>query len=225
MPNQLHMRISKIGGNMLNGITVNAPNNRRIKLTVYPGHYVTSHAHVDMYISMTEIRTDATMASEAAGELADRLRYSRIDTIVCLECTQNIGAFLAKELMDGAHSVNSGSMIHVITPEINSNNQLSFNSEIQQYVTGKEVALLMSTVSTGRSLARAAECIDYYGGKLVGIASIFSAIDSSGSLPIHSIFKRTDLNEYNSYKSNECPLCSRGRKLDGLINAGGCTVL
>lgn len=210
---------------MLNGIILNAPNNRRIKLTVYPGHYATSHAHVDKYISMTEIRTDTAMAEEAAKALADRLRYSKIDTIVCLECTQTIGAFLAKELMDGAHSINSGNAIHVITPEINSNNQLSFNSEIQLHVTGKDVALLMSTVSTGRSLARAAECIEYYGGRIIGIASIFSAIDSSQELPIHAIFKREDLSEYNNYKSNECPLCKRGRKLDGFINAGGCTVL
>ncbi len=210
---------------MLNGTNVNSPINRRIKLTIYQGHYATSHAHVDTYISMTEIRTDAAMAKEAADELANRLRYTKIDTIVCLECTQIIGAFLSRELMMGTRSVNSGAAIHVVTPEINSNNQLSFNSEMQKYVTGKNVALLMSTVSTGSSLARAGLCLEYYGCNLVGIASIFSAIEKSGSLPIHTIFHRKDLNEYNSYKSNECPLCKRGRKLDGLINAGGCTVL
>ena len=116
-------------------------------------------------------------------------------------------------------------MIHVVTPEINSNNQLTFNSELQKYITGKNIALLMSTVSTGRSLARAGECIEYYGGKLVGIASIFSAVETSGDFPIHTIFKKGDLAAYNHYTSNECPLCQRGRKLDGLINAGGCTKL
>ena len=210
---------------MLNGSTVNAPTNHRIKLTIYPGHYATSHANVDTYISMTEIRCDAAMASEVASELANKLRYTNIDTIVCLECTQMIGSFLAKELMDGARSVNSRSVIHVVTPEINSNNQLTFNSELQKYITGKNIALLMSTVSTGRSLARAGECIEYYGGKLVGIASIFSAVEASGDFPIHTIFKKGDLAAYNHYTSNECPLCQRGRKLDGLINAGGCTKL
>lgn len=210
---------------MLTSTTVASPINRRIKLTIYPGHYATSHAHVDNYISMTELRSDAAMAHEAAAEIANKFRYIKVDTIVCLECTQLIGAFLAKELMDSRRSVNAGSVVHVVTPEINSNNQLSFNSELQEYITGHNVALLMSTVSTGRSLARAGECISYYGGHLVGIGAIFSAIRASGRLPIHCIFKKEDLHEYNSYQSDECPFCKQGRKLDGVINTVGCTRL
>ena len=110
-----------------------------------------------------------------------------------------------------------------ITPGINSNNQLVFSSDMQQYVTNRNILLLMSTVSTGRSLARAAECIRYYGGKPVGIGSIFSAVEEAAGLPVHSIFMRSDLNEYNVYRSDECPLCKNGRKLDGFVTVGGCT--
>lgn len=217
---------SEKGDYMLTSSTVASRMNHRIKLTIYPGHYATSHAHVDNYISMTEIRCDAAMAREAASEIANKLRYTKIDTIVCLEATQLIGAFIASDLMDGGRrSINAGMPIHVVTPEINSNNQLTFNSELQKYITGRNVALMMSTVSTGRSLARAGECITYYGGKLVAIGAIFSAIESSGELPIHSIFLKNDLNEYNNYRSDECPLCRSGRKLDGLINTMGCTKL
>ena len=87
----------------------------------------------------------------------------------------------------------------------------------------RNILLLMSTVSTGRSLARAAECIRYYGGKPVGIGSIFSAVEEAAGLPVHSIFMRSDLNEYNVYRSDECPLCKNGRKLDGFVTVGGCT--
>jgi orotate phosphoribosyltransferase len=98
-----------------------------------------------------------------------------------------------------------------------------FPSDMQPYVTDKNVLLILSTVSTGRSLARAAECVRYYGGKLAGICAIFSAIDESGGIPIQAIFHRSDLASYNSWRSDECPMCKAGRKIDGLVTTGGYT--
>ena len=206
-----------------NNITITAKGNRRIKLSIYSGHFATGHAHVDRYISMTEIRSNAAMAAEAADEISKFFRCTPIDTIICLENTQVIGAFIAQDLIDSSHSVNSGATVNIITPGINSNNQLVFSSDMQQYVTNRNILLLMSTVSTGRSLARAAECIRYYGGKPVGIGSIFSAVEEAAGLPVHSIFMRSESNEYNVYRSDECPLCKNGRKLDGFVTVGGCT--
>lgn len=208
---------------LTNYVTVSAKGNRQIKLNIYPGHYATSHAHVDNYFSMTDVRTNCSMAEKAAAELADYFRYTRVDTVISLEYTQVIGAFLARSLSEGGRDVNSGTEIHVVTPQINSSNQLTFPSDMQPYVTDKNVLLLLSTVSTGRSLARAAECIRYYGGKLAGIAAIFSAIEESGGFPVRSIFKRDDLSSYNSYRSDECPLCRSGRKIDGFVTTGGYT--
>ena len=210
---------------LMNCVTVSAKGNRKIRLNIYPGHYATSHAHVDNYFSMTEIRTDCAMAAEAADALAAYFRFTPIDTVISLEYTQIIGAFVAQRLSAQGRDINSGADLHVVTPQVNSNNQLTFSSDMQPYVTGKNVLLLLSTVSTGRSLARAAECIRYYGGSLAGIASIFSAIGESGGLPVRSIFTSSDLSGYNSYRSDECPLCKTGRKLDGLVTTGGCTEL
>ena len=161
---------------LMNCVTVTAKGNRKIRLNIYPGHYATSHAHVDNYFSMTEVRTDCGMAAEAAVMLAAHFRYTPVDTVISLEYTQIIGAFVAMRLCAPGRDINSGADIHVVTPQVNSNNQLTFSSDMQPYVTGKNVLLLLSTVSTGRSLARAVECIRYYGGNLAGIASIFSAI-------------------------------------------------
>ena len=83
---------------LTNYITVPAKGNRRIKLNIYPGHYATSHAHVDNYFSMTEMRTDCVMAEEAASELVKQFRYTPVDTVISLEYTQIISAFVAKEL-------------------------------------------------------------------------------------------------------------------------------
>ncbi|MBR4205553.1 MAG: orotate phosphoribosyltransferase [Clostridia bacterium] len=204
-------------------LTVPAKGNKKIKLNIYPGHFTTSHAHVDNYFSMTEVRTSCTMAEEAGHELAKQFRNTQIDTVICLEYTQIIGAYVARELSQPGHEINSGAEIHAVTPQINSNNQLMFPTDLQPYVTNRSVLLLLSTVSTGRSLARAMECIRYYGGRLVGIGSVFSAIDESGGMPIVSIFRRGDLSSYNSYRSDECPFCKAGRKLDGVINTGGVT--
>lgn len=210
---------------LTNFITVPARGNRRIKLTIYPGHYATSHAHVDNYISMTEVRTNASMAAETAEELAKVFKYMQVDTIICLEFTQNIGALLARELSGSRREINSGKDIHVITPSINSNNQLTFTSDTQPFVTNQNVLILLSTISTGRSLSRAQECVGYYGGRLVGIGAIFSAIGESNGVPVHRIFSTEDLGSYNSYPSDECPYCKAGRKLDGFITTGGYTEL
>jgi orotate phosphoribosyltransferase len=208
---------------LMNCVTVSAKGNRKIRLNIYPGHYATSHAHVDNYFSMTEVRTDCSMAAEAADVLASYFRYTPVDTVISLEYTQIIGAFVAQNLSSPGRDINSGTDLHVVTPQVNSNNQLTFSSDMQPYVTGKNVLLLLSTVSTGRSLARAAECIRYYGGRLAGIASIFSAIGESGGMPVRSIFTSADLSSYNSYRSDECPFCKNGRKLDGFITTAGYT--
>jgi len=211
---------------MLNNyVTVPAKGNRHIKLNIYPGHYATSHAHVDNYFSMADIRTNCAMAEEAAREIAKQFRYTPVDTVISLEYTQIISAFVAKELSSSGRDINSGADIHVVTPQVNSNNQLTFSSDMQPYVTGKNVLLLLSTISTGRSLARAVECIRYYGGSLAGIASIFSAIGESGDYPVRSIFSSADLAAYNSYRSDECPFCRSGRKLDGFITTAGYTAI
>lgn len=211
---------------LTNPIVIPAKGNRRIKLNIYPGHFATSHAHVDNYISMTEVRSNATMASEAADMLAKQFRYTEIDTIVSLEYTQMIASFIAKDLSSGGgRDVNSGKDIYVSTPSINSNNQLTFSSDMQRFITNKNILLLVATASTGRSLARAAECISYYGGRIVAIGSIFSAISESAGIPVASVFQRGDLGEYNNFKSDECPLCKNGRKLDGFITTGGLTEL
>ena len=208
---------------LMNCVTVSAKGNRKIRLNIYPGHYATSHAHVDNYFSMTDVRTDCAMAAEAADVLASYFRYTPVDTVISLEYTQIIGAFVAQRLSAPGRDINSGADLHVVTPQVNSNNQLTFSSDMQPYVTGKNVLLLLSTVSTGRSLARAAECIRYYGGNLAGIASIFSAIGESGGMPVRSIFTSADLSSYNSYRSDECPFCRAGRKLDGFITTAGYT--
>lgn len=204
---------------------VSCKSNKNIKLSVSIGHFATSHSHIDHYMGFTDMRTNCHMAKLCARELAKFYSHSKpVDTIICLEYTQVIGSYVADILTEpGSRGVNERHRIYVITPESNSSGQLVFSGDIQSLVANRSILVLISTISTGRSLERALECINYYGGHLVGVAALFSAVDEMAGVEIHKLFSPDDVPDYHSYQSSECPYCKRGRKLDGLVNAAGYT--
>lgn len=209
---------------MENRATVlSARGNRDIHMTIIPGHFATNHSHVNYYIDLTGLKCQHRMAQAAAHELAQAYATSTpVDTIICLEGTEMVGAFLAAELTQaGAVNMNTGNDICVLTPEMNSNNQMIFRDNTQRMVWGKHVLLLMASVSTGKSINRATDCLRYYNGQLVGIASLFSAVSERNGMPIRSIFTDEDIAGYRTYLSGDCEMCQNGQKLDAIINSFG----
>ena len=81
--------------------------------------------------------------------------------------------------------------------------------------------VLMSSITTGRTLDKVLECIQYYGGTLAGVSSIFSAFETYHDIPISAVFGKKDIPDYASYDYRECPLCRDGKKVDALVNAYG----
>lgn len=72
---------------------VNAP------LKVVKGHFATNHAHTNYYIDLTTAKARISEAQEIAAALCQSYLYTMVvDTIVCMEGTEVIGAFLAQEL-------------------------------------------------------------------------------------------------------------------------------
>ena len=199
--------------------TIYAKNNKNIKIGVIPGHYATNHSHVNYYVAMTSIKTSLDMAKETAKELAPKYKATHIETIICLEGTEILGAFLAEQLADGG--INRGMDINVLTPELNAVNQMIFRDNTQKKIWGKQVLLLISSASTGKSINRAIDCLKYYNGNLVGIAAIFSAIKESNGIEVHSVFHADDLPDYQNFPASECPMCKSGQKVDALINSFG----
>ncbi len=197
--------------------------NRKIKIGIIPGHFATNHSHINYYIDMTKIKTHHKIAKETAKELAKAyISNTHIDTVICLEGTEIIGAFLARELAKEGHaSINSGSDICVITPETNVNNQMIFRDNIQKNVFGKHVLLLMSSVSTGKTINRSVECLNYYNGKLAGISAIFSAVSEYEGMKINSVFTSDDLPHYETMSASKCTLCKAGQKVDAIVNSFG----
>ena len=192
-------------------------------LKVRPGHFATNHAHINYYIDMTTMKTRTSEAQEIARTLVGYYLFDMvIDTIVCMEGTEVIGAFLSEELTRGGYlSSNAHKTIYVVSPEFNSNSQIIFRDSLIPMIRDKHVMILMASVTTGRTLNKAIECIQYYQGMLQGVSAVFSAIDSQDGIPIRAIFGKKDLPDYAYYDYHDCPLCRAGKKLDALVNTFG----
>lgn len=204
-------------------VKILAPMNKKIALKVISGHFATSNSHINLYIDLTTMKTRQNEASEAARILARQyIASTLVDTIVCLEGCEVIGAFLAQELsLSGIMSMNAHQTIYVIAPEYNTNGQMIFRENFVPMVNGKYIVLLAGATTTGDTIKRGLECIGYYGGIVQGISSIFSAVDMVDQMPVHSIYKAKDLPDYESYSIEECPLCKKHQHLDAIVNGSG----
>ena len=200
-----------------------ARGNKGIKIGIIPGHFATNHSHVNYYVDMTSIKSRYQMPRLAAAELAAAYAAATpIDTIICLEGTDMLGAFLADELSKtGNRGPNTGADICVIAPELNANNQMIFRDNTQKMIWGKRILLLISSASTGKTINRSIECLQYYSGQLVGISAIFSAIDQAGEIPVNAIFTAQDLPDYRTSLSTQCEQCRAHQKIDAIVNSYG----
>lgn len=199
--------------------TIQSGKNSKVQIGVIPGHYATNHSHVNYYVDMTSIKTSMKMAKEAAQELGSTYVNTPIDTIICLEGTEILGGFLAEYLSQAG--VNQGADISLITPELNTVYQMIFRDNTQKKIWGKQILLLISSASTGKSIGRAVDCLQYYSGKLAAIGAIFSAIDKYKDMDVHALFTAKDLPHYDTFPANECPMCKDGGKIDALVNSFG----
>lgn len=198
---------------------IESKKNNRISIGIIPGHYATNHSHVNYYVDMTSIKTSMKMAKDSAKELAAGFSNTYVDTVICLEGTEILGAFLAEALSQ--NGINQNKDINVVTPELNAVNQMIFRDNTQKKIWGKKVLLLISSASTGKSINRAIDCLQYYSGELVAVSAIFSAIEQINGIEIKALFTDKDLPHYDNFLANECPMCRNGIKVDALINSFG----
>ncbi len=198
--------------------------NSNLPLRVAQGHFATSHSHINYYIDLTMTKHRLSEAREAAVELAGTFKPSTIvDTILCLDGMEVVGACLASELTRaGFSNMNAHRTIYVCTPEHTSGSQLIFRDNSAPMIVGKHVLVLAASVTTGYTAQAAIEAIRYYGGIPVGIGAIFTCVDACEDFPIVSIFNtKSILSDYRSTNSHDCPMCKAGLRLDGLVNSHG----
>ena len=195
-----------------------------LRLRVARGHFATSHSHINYYIDLTMTKHRLSEAREAAIELAGSFKPSTIiDTILCLDGTEVVGACMASELTKaGFSNMNAHRTIYVATPEHTSGSQLIFRDNSAPMIVGKHVLVLAASVTTGYTAQAAIEAIRYYHGIPTGICAIFSCVDECEGFTINSIFStRNVLDDYQSTNSHDCPLCKAGVRIDGMVNSHG----
>ena len=196
---------------------------KNLYLRVTRGHFATSHSHTNYYIDVTTQKMRLSEAKAVAQELLPYYDTSTmVDTILCLDGTEVIGACLAHELTrSGYMNMNAHQTIYVLTPEHTVGSQLVLRDNMVPMVQSKNVLVLAASVTTGYTALGAMQAVDYYGGRVVGIASIFATVDQVGGYAVRSCFNPNDLPDYASYLAHECPQCKAGAKLDALVNGFG----
>ncbi|MDO4270456.1 MAG: orotate phosphoribosyltransferase [Eubacteriales bacterium] len=201
--------------------------NSKLYADAIPGHFATNHSHINYYIDMSEIKHSMSMSLEAARSIAFHFASVSVDTIMCLEGTEYIGAYLARELSGSSISgMNSGNEVYLVEPENNVNGQFMFADNLRPMIEHRNVLVLVNTASTGQTLAQTRECVEYYGGRVAGYSALFSNISELDGKPVVSLFSGADFPHYHNFvRGKDCPACAAGTPLDAIVTPRGYTKL
>ncbi len=196
---------------------------KNLFLRVTRGHFATNHSHINYYIDVTMQKSRLSEAKAVAEELLSYYNSSTIiDTILCLDGTEVIATCLAESLTRGDYTnMNAHQTIYVLTPEYTMGSQIIFRDSTEPMIRGKNVLILAASVATGYTARSAIEAVNYYGGMVAGVASIFATVDECMGYKVNSVFDPNDLDGYMSTPSHECPQCREGKKIDALVNKYG----
>ena len=198
-----------------------------VSLNVAKGHFATRNSHTNYFVDVTSQQSCIRDAEAAAQQLAQRLtQHLMVDTILCMDGTRVIGTCLAQELtQSGYRSINSGKEIFVLRENLSKDGKLIFRDNARFMLEGKNVLLLLASVTTGGTVRRGIDCVRYYKGNVAGIAAIYSHQKEIDGLPIVSLFDTNDLPGYASYLPEECPLCKQKQELDAVVDKFGYSAL
>ena len=181
------------------------------------------HSHTNYYIDVTTQKMRLSEAKAVAEELVDNYKMNTIvDTILCIDGMEVVGTCIADELTkDDYVNMNAHQTIYIVSPEYISGGQLMFRDNLVPMLSQKHVLIVAASVTTGKSALAAIDAVNYYGGKVVGVASIFATVDECDHHPVCSVFDPNDLGDYESYKPHQCPICKKGEKIEALVNSFG----
>lgn len=197
--------------------------NKDVVLRYIPGHFITPRSHVNFYMDLSDMKARQREARATGEELAEMYYTTNIiDTILCLNNMEVVGAYLANQLTKaGVISANAHKTMYITSPEYNTSGQMMFRENNKHMIKGKKVLILIDSVSTGSILHSAVRTVNFYGGEVVGISAIFSLATQVGDYPVRALYTIKDLPEYKSYEPDSCPLCASNVPVDAICNGFG----
>ena len=199
-----------------------------VSLRVAQGHFATRNSHTNYFIDVTSQQSCIRDAEAVAQQLAQRnlTQHLMVDTILCMDGTRVIGTCLAQKLTQGGfRSINAGREIYVLRENVGTSGMLLFRDNARFMLEGKNVLLLLASVTTGGTVRRGIECVQYYKGNVAGIAAIYSYQKEIDGIPVVSLFDTNDISDYASYLPEECPMCREKRELDAVVDKYGYSAL
>ncbi len=209
---------------MANIYTITYPKNENVFIHVMPGHFISANNHINYYVGTSDIKHNLNVSTQAAKLMAEYYSTNGIDvdTVLCLYETQALGAYLAQELSNSTMMApNPDQTVFVVGSEYDAAGNLIFRDNLRRMIYGKNVVVLISCITSGRTVERAIESVRYYGGKVAGISSVFSMQSKISGVPVSSLFTTDDIPGYISYPSHDCPLCQKGVPVDAISNGYG----
>ena len=217
-----------------------------IELDVMPGHFSSDRFHVNYYIDMSNLKMRVTEAKKVAAAMAQQYikkvninsKYASqfinmgtvtetanvkpIDTIICMDGCEVIGAYLAEELTKaGLPNNTSHNSLYVVTPEFDNRGQMVVRRNIKDMIKGRNVLVVLASAMSGRTITKAIGTILAYGGKVTGLSVIFGNVEEVDGYPVYSVFTQEDLPNFKLSAPDDCQDCKDGKKLDGVVNSYG----
>lgn len=208
--------------------TITSSRDEKVFIHAMPGHFISSSNHLNFYIGTSDIKHNHDVSVDAAMLMASYYaeRGIEADTVLCLYETQALGAYLAHELArPNMLNPNPDNTIYTLGPEYDAQGNIIFRDNLRKLITGRRVIILISCITSGKTVQRAMESVSYYGGTVVGITSIFSATKNINGVEVNTIFTEDDVPGYQSYPSHDCPLCRGGMPVDAIANGYGYSLL
>ena len=205
-----------------------SPRNENVFIHVVQGHFVSANNHINYYIGTSDVKHNHDVSVDTAMLLSEYYNTNgiQVDTVLCLYETQALGAYIAHELSRPNMMIkNPNQHIYVLGSEYDASGNLIFRDNLVRMIKGKNVIVLISAITSGKTVARAMESVEYYGGNIAGISSVFSAVDEIGGVHVNTIFSSEDIPEYRAYQAHNCPMCQQGMAVMAIANSYGYSVL
>lgn len=208
--------------------TITSRRDERVFIHAMPGHFISASSHLNYYIGTSDIKHNHNVSVDAAMLMAQYYteRNINVDTVLCLYETQALGAYLAHELSRPSMlNPNPGNTVYVLGPEYDASGNIIFRDNLKKLISGKDVVILISCITSGKTVQRAMESVLYYGGKVAGVTSIFSATPVIEGIEVNTIFTQEDVPGYEAYTPHDCPHCKAGERVDAIANGYGYSLL
>ncbi len=207
--------------------TITSGRDERVFIHAMPGHFISSSSHLNYYVGTSDIKHNHNVSVDAAMLMAQYYveRNISVNSVLCLYETQALGAYLAHELARPNMFNPNPDTVYVLGPEYDASGNIIFRDNLKKLINEKNVVVLISCITSGKTVQRAMESVAYYGGNVVGVTSIFSAAKSINGIEINTIFSADDLPGYETYSPHDCPFCKAGVNVDAIANGYGYSLL